>query len=203
MKRFLNLFVLVAFCFSNINSYANVVSPSLPQPGTMLMPAGTASLPTLKGLKLDPQDPLHMQFIIDPGTNKTLDQTQATQLIRYFVAALATPQQDIWVNLSPYEKERIMEDNLSYTDLGKAMLEQDYLLKQLASSLTYPESETGKAYWNVVNSRDVIHHVSKQDAMNGVSTTDAFKQHILPALTKEVNQGANFASSCGWCHFRF
>ena len=188
MKRFLNLFVLVTFCFSNLNSYANVVAPALPQPGTMLMPSGEASLPVLKGLKLDPQDPLHMQFIIDPGNNKTLDQAQANQLIRYFLAALATPQQDIWVNLSPYEKERIMEDNLSYTDLGKAMLEQDYLLKQLASSLTYPETELGKAYWKAVNSElPPTPSLTKR----GSEPTQSFNKVWISSREAEVYEGTN------------
>ena len=95
MKRFSSLIVLITFIFSSFSSYP--VFANLPQPGTMLMPSGEASLPVLKGLKLDPNDPLHMQFIIDPGTNKTVDKDQANQLIRYFLAALATPAQDIWV----------------------------------------------------------------------------------------------------------
>jgi hypothetical protein len=151
MKCLVSLFVLVTFCFSHLNGYANIIPANLPKPGTMILPQGAASLPTLKGLKLDPNDPLHMQFIIDPGTGKTLDKQQANQLIRYFLAALATPQNDIWVNLAPYEKNRVMEDNLSYTDLGRAMLEQDYILKQLAASLTHPETELGKQYWNAIN----------------------------------------------------
>jgi len=154
----------------------------------MLLPQGIASLPVLKGLKIDPQDPLHMQFIIDPGTNKTLDKDQASQLIHYFLAALATPQQDIWVNLSPYEKERIMEDNLSYTDLGKAMLEQDYLLKQLASSLTYPETETGKKYWDEINN---VGARSPRPGQGNPAPTNSFNKVWISSREAEVYEGTN------------
>jgi len=188
MKRFLNLLVLLTFCFSNLNSYASVVSSNLPRPGTMLFPAGEASLPVLKGLRLDPNDPMHMQFIIDTGTNKTVDKDQASQLIRYFLAALATPAQDIWVNLSPYEKERIMEDNLSYTDLGKAMLEQDYLLKQLASSLTYPETETGKKYWDDVNN---VGARLPRPGQGNPAPTNSFNKVWISSKEAEVYEGAN------------
>lgn len=70
--------------------------------------------------------------------------------VRYFLTGLAVPEDDLWVNLSPYEQDRIIPDILSRTDAGLDMLEQDYLLKQLAASLTYPETEFGKAFWGRV-----------------------------------------------------
>ena len=35
------------------------------------------------------------------------------------------------INLSPYEKNRIVEDNFGKTEMGRDLLAQDYLLKQI------------------------------------------------------------------------
>jgi len=51
---------------------------------------------------------------------------------------------------SPYEENRIITDPLGATDMGKDMLIQDYLLKQLTSSLISPESEIGEQFWKQV-----------------------------------------------------
>jgi len=49
--------------------------------------------------------------------------------------------------LSPYEKDRIIDDDLGLTEMGRDMLSQDYILKQITASLIYPENETGKVFW--------------------------------------------------------
>jgi len=54
------------------------------------------------------------------------------------------------INLSPYEKNRIIPDQLGQTELGRDMLAQDYILKQLTASLIYPEKQLGKEFWNTV-----------------------------------------------------
>jgi len=102
---------------------------------------------------MDPDNPFHIEFIIDTADQKEVSREDASRLIRYFLAGLTLPEKDIWVNLSPYEQERIINDDLGRTDLGEDLLAQDYILKQLASSLTYPESETGKTYWAEIYSR--------------------------------------------------
>jgi len=276
MKRFLNLFVLIVFCCSNFSSslvFAQIAD--LPQPGTMVNISAKGDLPLLKGLRLNPENPLKMDFIIEPNGALSITKDDAARLARYFLAALAMPKEDTWVNLSPYESQRIVPQAMADTDLGKDLLEQDYLLKQLASSLTYPESESGKQYWNAINNpnrslsepRPSIHPASRRDTQGaariettqsfnkvwivpakasvyengntvlisesslsvkteedylacrqaglaaqqnndrvgsrpastsikgqaGLAPTDAFKQHILPLIEKDVNQGKNFA----------
>ncbi|MFH0753480.1 MAG: hypothetical protein V2A70_02805 [Candidatus Omnitrophota bacterium] len=71
-------------------------------------------------------------------------------MIKYFLAALTIPENDLWVNLSPYEKDRMINDDLGKTEMGRDMLAQDYLLKQLTASMIYPEKDLGKAFWNRV-----------------------------------------------------
>lgn len=105
----------------------------------------------LQGLQFDPADPLKVDFIVDEGDRANAGQAafeaETAQLAKYFLAGLTLPRGDLWVNLSPYEGERIIPEALGQTGLGKVFLEQDYLLKNLTASLIHPDSETGKRFW--------------------------------------------------------
>ena len=88
---------------------------TLPLPGTMLSttPAFTPAL--VKGITVHPDNPLQFNFIIDTGVSGLDIQSEAfkqesTRLIKYFLAALTVPDEELWVNLSPYESERIIAD---------------------------------------------------------------------------------------------
>lgn len=120
---------------------------NLPAINQFVTLSDTYSFPVLKGLRFDPANPLTLEFIVDTADQKDVSQEEASSLIKYFLAALTIPEEEIWVNLSPYEQDRVIPENLGQTDLGKGLLGQDYVLKQLTSSLTYPESDTGKDYW--------------------------------------------------------
>src|SRR5262249_5503482 len=65
-----------------------------------------------------------------------------------FLAALTTPQEQMWVNLSPYEKGRIIPNTFGSTEMGRDMLAQDYILKQLSASLLSPQKALGKDFWD-------------------------------------------------------
>ncbi len=147
--------VLTAFCLNLIlppQSFAQNVL-SIPKPGAFV-PLTEVFVPTLiKGIKIDPQNPLHFDFIVDSGHSHLQGQAlkeETSRLIKYFLAALTTPEKDLWVNLSPYEKDRIVPSELGQTEMGRDMLAQDYLLKQLTSSLMYPEGDLGKKFWDKV-----------------------------------------------------
>ncbi|MBF0569333.1 MAG: hypothetical protein HQL18_00960, partial [Candidatus Omnitrophica bacterium] len=75
------------------------------------------------------------------------------KLIKYFLASLTIPNSDMWVNLSPHESNRIIPDNFAETEMGRDLLGQDYILKQLTASLIYPEDEVGKKFWQQVYSQ--------------------------------------------------
>ena len=154
-KRLMALLVIFTFTFSNIPyNYAQEFSINqLPLPGKMVGESATFVPLALKGLIVNPQKPLEFQFIVDTGLgpqNNTAIKEQADQLVKYFLAGLTIPEGDLWVNLSPYEKNRIAPDVLGKTDLGRDLLAQDYILKQLTASLIYPEKELGKEFWNRV-----------------------------------------------------
>ena len=49
--------------------------------------------------------------------------------------------------LSPYEKDRIIPHSFGLTEMGRDLLAEDYMLKQITASLIYPEDEVGKKFW--------------------------------------------------------
>ena len=264
MKRLPSLFILIVFCFSSLFNYPvfSAVNTFVPPPGAALplvalTPAFTPL--AIKGLKLYANDPFKFDFMIDEGGLKHNDsqlRAEVQKLINYFLVSLTIPENDLWVNLSPYEKNRVITPELASTNMGEDMLGQDYILKQLAASLTYPEAETGKQYWNEIQNNGIrvgatlaVAHNKRAGASpaptseptqsfnrvwivpdkavvytdidkayvgeatlkvmveedylamqknsvganNYSPAVNAFKSHILPALTKEVNEGKNFA----------
>ncbi len=231
---------------------------NLPEPGKMISLSPKFVPAYVKGISIYPNDPFKFDFIIDTGDTKLNDRQfkeESNKLVKYFMAALTVPEKEDWVNLSPYEKDRIIPESLGVTEMGRDMLAQDYILKQLTSSLIYPEKEIGKEFWSKVyvaaqaqfgttqipvntfnkvwivpsqavvwehdNSAYVVRShlkvmleqdylslnkhlnnnifsgsgMDKQDAQaaNAVGS-NVVREVVLPALEKEVNEGANFAA---------
>ncbi len=159
----------------------------LPSPGSRLGVSEAFELPCANGVEFDPHDPFKFSFLIKRGRD-TIDETslrrEGERLAKYFFAALALPAQDLWVNLSPYESDRIVPDALSQTDLGRDLLSEDYILKQLAASLTYPDTEAGKKYWNALN-QPVAASRGRSNASDEAIASNINKQavgHALPAV---------------------
>ena len=150
------VFVLsFSLIFSPTASYAQSIL-NLPIPGTMIAPSSAFVPVLLKGMTVHPEDPLKFDFIIDSGnTDFTTDQIkeESERLVKYFLASMTVPKDDLWVNLSPYENDRIIPEELGKTELGRDMLAQDYILKQLTASLMHPEKELGKKFWDKVYAR--------------------------------------------------
>lgn len=144
---------LVAFLLnSSLPAYAQSVL-SLPQPGAMVRLSDGFAPAVLKAVKIHTNDPFKFDFIIDTGdSNFTGDELkkESTRLIKYFLAALTTPDNDFWVNLSPYEQNKIIPETFGKTEMGRDLLAQDYILKQLTASIVYPEDDLGKEFWNKV-----------------------------------------------------
>ncbi|MBF0388439.1 MAG: M48 family metalloprotease [Candidatus Omnitrophica bacterium] len=57
------------------------------------------------------------------------------------------------INLSPFEKDRIVPDVINQTDLARTLMYQDYLLKQLVSTSLSPDLASGQAFWKKVYQR--------------------------------------------------
>jgi len=132
--------------------YAQDLS-DLPKPGSRVALSSQYNAPFLKGITMHPENPFRFDFIIDRGHSDIHGMAlkpESTKLIKYFLASLTIPEEEQWVNLSPYEKKRIIPEALGLTELGRDMLAQDYLLKQLSASLIYPEEELGEKFWEDV-----------------------------------------------------
>ena len=128
----------------------------LPAPGIMLSTTAAFSPALIKGLTVHPENPLLFDFIVDSGQKQLQDEAlkeESNKLIKYFLAALTVPEDQMWVNLSPHEKDRIVPEALGVTEMGRDMLAQDYILKQITSSLMFPENELGKMFWEKIYSQ--------------------------------------------------
>ncbi len=158
-----SLIVVLIFTFlatSFVPMPPAAASVVLPEPGTMVSLSPAFEPVLIKGLKVHPENPFRFDFIVDTGSPDSLPlvgraregdlKEQSSKLIKYFLASLTIPEKDLWVNLSPYEKDRMIADNLGQTQMGQDMLAQDYILKQLTASLIYPEKDLGKAFWDKV-----------------------------------------------------
>ncbi|MCK5012691.1 MAG: phosphoglycerate kinase, partial [Candidatus Omnitrophica bacterium] len=108
------------------------------------------------GITIHPENPLEFDFIIGSGDDRlegAAFEQESTRLIKYFLAALTVPEEEMWVNLSPYEEDRIIPNGFGDTEMGRDLLAQDYILKQLTASLMYPENELGEQFWTKVRAK--------------------------------------------------
>jgi chemotaxis receptor (MCP) glutamine deamidase CheD len=147
--------MLISFMFYNIMPpWARAQTfLNLPAPGAKVALSPVFEPAIIKGIRINPQNPLQFDFIVDPadsGFKAEALKEESTKLIKYFLAALTVPEADLWVNLSPYEKDRIIPEAFGYTEMGRDLLAQDYILKQITASLMYPEDELGEKFWGRV-----------------------------------------------------
>lgn len=122
-----------------------------------------ADLALMRGVEIDYKDPLKIKFYFDLKNQATIANKDSQRIIRYFLGFLSLPQDKLWVNLSPYEPERIMPEELANLDIGKDMLWQDYLLKQLTSQVSDPKTRIGKKFWHKV--KEIIKSEAKTDKL--------------------------------------
>ena len=122
-------------------------------PGQLLASSLTITPPVFQAIHVNPLNPFEIDFLIDSDKNLEIPESEARKLVKYFLTVLTIPENDLWVNLSPNEPNKIMDSQVSRTDMGRDMLLQDYLLKQFASSLTFPESQLGQKFWNRVSEK--------------------------------------------------
>jgi len=154
--RIIILGMIVCFGSSMVvtpNSMSQNMLQVIPAPGTMISPTPSYTPPIIHGLGIDPQNPLKFDFLIDAGDENLQGEEfrqEADKLIKYFFAALTTPETQMWVNLSPDEPDRIIPDSFGRTEMGRDLLAQDYLLKQLSASLTHPDTDLGKVFWEKI-----------------------------------------------------
>lgn len=142
---------------------------NLPVPGAMVPATAVYQPAIIRGLTIFPDNPFEFDFIVDTGDDHLSGDalsTESTRLIKYFMASLTVPDDQMWVNLSPYEADRIIPQDFGQTEMGRDLLAQDYLLKQLSASLMYPEDELGREFWKRVHQRAQQEYGSNDIPMN-------------------------------------
>ncbi len=150
LRKTISAFVIFAFLTTAVPVPGRAGELVLPAAGVRLAVSPAFMPPMILGLTVDAADPMKFNFLIDQGDQKVPAQDQEKefkQLIKYFLASLTIPEKDLWVNLSPYEGQRIIPQAFGQTEMGRDLLGQDYVLKQITASLIYPESELGKKFW--------------------------------------------------------
>ena len=140
--------ILLAFTINTLGPIplAQAQEFRLPAPGVMVHLSPVFNPPILKGIKVHPDNPFQFDFILDQGdsdiarseaTKQSQQEqlkTETTRLIKYFLASLTIPEKDLWVNLSPYEKKRIIPNSFGLTEMGRDLLAEDYMLKQITAA---------------------------------------------------------------------
>lgn len=136
------------------NSYADIIDLPIEQQLAAFKPTISKKffdLPLFKGIEINDDDFLNINFYIDSMSKKEAGLKETKRLINYFLAGLAIKKDDLWVNLSPYEPERIIPESLSNLELGQNLLLQDYILKQITTMLSNPDNVYGSKFWAKVN----------------------------------------------------
>src|SRR5579863_1862356 len=121
-KRILSLTVIVCFFLTSLSplpqAHADTVL-GLPAPGTMINLSPAYEPVIIKGITIHKDNPFLFDFIVDVGQDNMSGQAlkkEGERLIKYFLAGLAIPDKDLWVNLSPYEKNKMVPEALGQTD---------------------------------------------------------------------------------------
>ena len=152
-SKAISLVMLVVFMTTSVSAGWAQTVVAMPVPGDMVPLSGRHDPALMAGIQLDAKDPFRFNFLFMRGEAPLSDDVKRDEyrkLVKYFLASLALPNKDMWVNLSPFEHDRIIPDNFSLTEMGRDLLAQDYLLKQITASLIHPEQTAGKAFWKKV-----------------------------------------------------
>ena len=156
VSQLISSVLIIIFTITSVVPSAQAQALALPQPGAMVGLSKAFAPVLLRGMTVHPDNPLQFDFIVDSGhaTQSTAAmEKESERLVKYFLASMTVPQNDLWVNLSPSESDRIIPEELSKTELGRDLLAQDYLLKQLSASLMHPEGDVGKQLWQRIHAK--------------------------------------------------
>ena len=194
LKRIITSVILITLCVAQSLQFNPSIACAqnmlgLPEPGTMIGLTPTYNPALIQGITIYPDNPLQFDFIIDTGDDHLEGdafKNESTKLIKYFLASLTVPEDEMWVNLSPYEKDRIVPDAFGQTEMGRDLLAQDYMLKQLTASLMYPEEELGARFWD-----NVYEEAQKLYGTTNIPTNTFNKVWIVPEKAAVYVNGTN------------
>jgi hypothetical protein len=197
IRRFIALALVVVFTITSVQP--TVYAQTLPGVSAPIIGALSPVVPyapvVIKGIKVFPNEPMRFDFIVDRGDAHLEGQDfedESQKLIKYFLASLTIPEEDLWVNLSPEEPDRIVPKYFGATEMGRDLLAQDYLLKQLTATLMHPDNEHGQKFWEKVHAQ-----VKDKYGDTNVSIETLNKVWIIPenAVVYEGNDVAYVVES--------
>jgi tetratricopeptide (TPR) repeat protein len=89
------------------------------------------------------------------GTSQGIDLKNSKTIgLTAFKTGLAVPDDKFWVNLAPWEPDRIIDEQLRQSEVGRIMLEADLQMKRDVSNYDNPcASETGKALLDLLEKK--------------------------------------------------
>lgn len=109
-RRIVAFLIIVAFASSLIVLPQNVSAQSLPigqagilnlpAPGVMITHSQSYIPASIRGIKIYPDNPLRFDFIIDRGNSvlgKESLKEESSKLVKYFLASLTVPDEELWV----------------------------------------------------------------------------------------------------------
>ncbi|MBF0387133.1 MAG: hypothetical protein HQL20_04670 [Candidatus Omnitrophica bacterium] len=105
MRKLTSSLILAVFVLSCITPPAGLAQTLvgaglLPAPGTMLPPSAAYVPAHLRAVTIDPRDPFRFEFLIRKSEMPMSDaekQSAYRDLLKYFLAALAVPDEQQWV----------------------------------------------------------------------------------------------------------
>ena len=189
VKSSLCVVVLFSFFINTITfvPFTQAQELRLPLPGVMIHLSPPFDPPVLKGVIVDGNNPFKFNFILDKGDSQKRNddlRKESAKLVKYFLASITTPENDLWVNLSPYEKNRIIPQSFGQTDMGRDLLAEDYILKQITASLIYPQEEFGKKFWI-----RIYQQAARQYGTTNIPVNTLNKVWIVPNHAKVYEHG--------------
>ena len=192
--KYINIMMALALSFQgflpSISLAQGLSLLNLPSVGTMVTSSPVFTPSLIKGIVLNADNPLAFDFVIHYGDESLTEPehlAESTKMIKYFLTALTVPEDELWVNLSPIEKERMIPEGLSKTKMGRDLLAQDYLLKQLTASMINPEEKLGQTFWEGLYKK-----ISQKYGHRNIPVDTFHKIWIVPqeAVVMEEGRGA-------------
>ncbi len=186
MRKIMAFIVLAAFltnCFVPPQAYAQALPAVVAQADAVVKFQPTI----LRAVGVNMDNPLKFDFYVDHGQEglATQDKQQMfRRLIKDFLTALTIPDADLWVNLSPYEQGRMIEERFGLTEMGRDLLAQDYVLKQRMAGMLYPEDTPGKSFW-----AEVYRKAYEQYGTTDIDIDTFNKVWIMPDEAKVYQEG--------------
>ncbi|MFA5100293.1 MAG: HEAT repeat domain-containing protein, partial [Candidatus Omnitrophota bacterium] len=150
LKRTISILIIIGF-LSEQAGFAQVAGP-MPAPAS----SGFVYADKFRPVHLRSVDfgrsPGSLNVLLDKGDVKGSKQPAIEQaardLMTYFFIGVQLPDSSFWVNLRPDSPDRIIDDSLAKTDIGRIMLAADVQLKKDLASCTSPNTKEGREYWN-------------------------------------------------------